>query len=105
MIDTKFVGPGRITLNGYCFAAYNSTITRFKEGWEVRLDFAYWLYQQFPFVVSGLAVADVVPAIQAELERLAITEEVNGPEITRWLEDQEHRVQESVERMKREMSR
>ena len=44
MIDVQYVGPGRITLQGFCLAAYNSTLTRYREGWEIRLEFKYWLY-------------------------------------------------------------
>ena len=105
MIDVQFVATGRVTLRGYCLANnYPSALTRYSDGWEVRLEFQPCKSIP-PLVRQHLEVADVMPALAEMLENWHVIEEVNTGEIARYVADQERRVRESADRMHREMQR
>ena len=105
MIDVEFVGPGTITLRGRCLALnYPSRITRYSNGWEVRLEFKPC--KSIPMLVKDqLPVTDVLATMLEMLENWHVTEEVNTSQIGHYIVDQENRVQESADRMHREMAR
>ena len=105
MIDAQFVAPSRITLRGHCLALnYPSRITRYSNGWEVRLEFKPC--ESIPMLVKDqLPVTDVLAMVLEMLENWHVTEEVNTAQIGRYIVDQENRVQESADRIHREMAR
>ena len=79
-----------ITLDGYCLEAYYSTLTRFRDGWEVRLQFRRHVHLGV-VKVQGLTMGEVIPTMKRELEGKHIAEEVHEAEISKYLADQEKR--------------